>query len=114
MSDDSWATIPRVDFKPDAHHPPNEDLQNLITILIQTVTDPTERRERVRQRGFLFAADHCFTVTGQGTVMTGTVLAGSIRVGETIELPRQRLQRKIKSIQMFRQPVNSIGPVSFA
>ncbi|KAG5441757.1 Selenocysteine-specific elongation factor [Clonorchis sinensis] len=100
----------QVDFKPDAQHPPNEDLQNLITLLIQTVTDPTERRERVRQRGFLFAADHCFTVTGQGTVMTGTVLAGSIRVGETIELPRQRLQRKIKSIQMFRQPVDSIGP----
>lgn len=29
---------------------------------------------------FLFSADHCFLVKGQGTVLTGTVLSGSAEV----------------------------------
>lgn len=28
----------------------------------------------------LFAIDHCFPIKGQGTVITGTVLSGSMKV----------------------------------
>jgi selenocysteine-specific translation elongation factor len=31
---------------------------------------------------FLFAVDHCFSVRGQGTVMTGTVLQGTVNVND--------------------------------
>ena len=31
---------------------------------------------------FVFAVDHCFPIKGQGTVMTGTVLQGSTKIGE--------------------------------
>ncbi|KAA0194625.1 Selenocysteine-specific elongation factor [Fasciolopsis buskii] len=58
------------------------DIEALIRLLLNTVTDPTERRKKVADQNFLFAVDHCFSVTGQGTVMTGTVLAGTVRVGE--------------------------------
>ena len=37
--------------------------------------------------------------------MTGTVLSGQVKVGDTVELPMLRVEKKIKSMQMFRKPV---------
>jgi selenocysteine-specific elongation factor len=37
--------------------------------------------------------------------MTGTVLSGQVKVGDTIELPLLKMQKKVKSMQMFRKPV---------
>mmetsp|Transcript_17826 Transcript_17826/g.17063 ORF Transcript_17826/g.17063 Transcript_17826/m.17063 type:complete len:86 (+) Transcript_17826:492-749(+) len=54
---------------------------------------------------FLFSIDHCFQVKGQGTVLTGTILKGAIKVGDTVELPAHKIQKKVKSMQMFRKPV---------
>eukprot|EP00197_Chlamydomonas_leiostraca_P012833 CAMPEP_0202860212 /NCGR_PEP_ID=MMETSP1391-20130828/2014_1 /ASSEMBLY_ACC=CAM_ASM_000867 /TAXON_ID=1034604 /ORGANISM="Chlamydomonas leiostraca, Strain SAG 11-49" /LENGTH=406 /DNA_ID=CAMNT_0049539353 /DNA_START=60 /DNA_END=1277 /DNA_ORIENTATION=+ len=54
----------------------------------------------------LFAVDHCFPIKGQGTVLTGTVLAGSVCVGDTVELPTLRLTKQVRSMQMFKRPVN--------
>lgn len=51
------------------------------------------------------AVDHCFSLRGRGTVLTGTVLQGQVSVGDSIELPELRLQRKVRSIQVFRQAV---------
>eukprot|EP00698_Gefionella_okellyi_P019832 TRINITY_DN6144_c0_g1_i2.p1 TRINITY_DN6144_c0_g1~~TRINITY_DN6144_c0_g1_i2.p1 ORF type:complete len:333 (-),score=78.06 TRINITY_DN6144_c0_g1_i2:726-1724(-) len=56
---------------------------------------------------FLFAVDHCFLVKGQGTVLTGTVLAGKVSVNDNIEIAELKLQRKVKSMQMFRTPVST-------
>ena len=53
----------------------------------------------------LFAVDHCFSIRGQGTILTGTVLQGQVAVGQTVELPAQRMVKKVKSLQMFRRPV---------
>ncbi|KAK9842481.1 hypothetical protein WJX81_002027 [Elliptochloris bilobata] len=56
---------------------------------------------------FLLAVDHCFAMRGQGTVLTGTVLAGSLQVGGMLELPEQRIAKKVKSMQVFRRPVSA-------
>lgn len=37
--------------------------------------------------------------------MTGTVLGGQIKAGDTLELPNLRVEKKVKSMQMFRKPV---------
>lgn len=37
--------------------------------------------------------------------MTGTVLGGQIKVGDNLELPNLRVEKKVKSMQMFRKPV---------
>ena len=58
---------------------------------------------------FLFAVDHCFSVRGQGTVMTGTVLQGSIAVNDSVEIPSMKVVKKVKSMQMFRQPVTKLS-----
>jgi len=53
----------------------------------------------------LFAVDHCFPIRGQGTVLTGTVLQGQLAVGQSVELPAFKLEKKVKSMQMFKKPV---------
>ncbi len=53
---------------------------------------------------FHMSVDHCFAVSGQGTVLTGTVMRGSISVGDMVELPLLGLKRTVKSIQAFRIP----------
>ncbi len=40
---------------------------------------------------FKFAIDHCFAIRGQGTVLTGTVLSGAAKVGDSIELPELKV-----------------------
>ncbi|KAJ3074618.1 hypothetical protein HK102_005751 [Quaeritorhiza haematococci] len=64
-----------------------------------------ERREKEEKQGFLCEVDHCFNIKGQGTVMTGTILGGSVSVGDTIEVPVLKIQKKVKSMQMFKKPV---------
>ncbi|KAH8301507.1 hypothetical protein KR059_005162 [Drosophila kikkawai] len=55
----------------------------------------------------LMYVDHCFGIRGQGTVCTGTLLQGTVQINDMIELPALNEQRKVKSMQMFRQNVTS-------
>lgn len=55
-------------------------------------------RNRGKNKDFLFAIDHCFQIKGQGTVITGTVLAGKVKVGDSIEFPALKQEKKIKSM----------------
>ncbi len=56
---------------------------------------------------FLFAVDHCFQMKGSGTVLTGTVLQGKVSVNQTVELPGLKVEKKVKSMQRFRQPIDT-------
>jgi selenocysteine-specific elongation factor len=50
--------------------------------------------------------DHCFSIRGQGTVFTGTMIRGTLKVGDKIEIPSLGVERKVKSLQIFKQSVN--------
>ena len=54
---------------------------------------------------FLMYVDHCFAVKGQGTVLTGTVLDGVVKLGDEVELPDFQQTKRVKGLQMFRKPV---------
>jgi selenocysteine-specific elongation factor len=77
------------------------DVSELVSLLVSRVRAPV----RSAEGGLLMAVDHCFPVKGQGTVMTGTVLRGELRVGDEVELPALGERRKVKSIQMFHKAV---------
>ncbi|KAF6302839.1 eukaryotic elongation factor, selenocysteine-tRNA specific [Rhinolophus ferrumequinum] len=53
------------------------------------------------------SVDHCFSIKGQGTVMTGTILSGSISLGDSVEIPALKVVKKVKSMQMFHMPVTT-------
>ncbi len=40
--------------------------------------------------------------------MTGTVLAGTLHVGDDVEFPGLHLTRKVKSIQMFHKNIDCV------
>ncbi|KAL3870280.1 hypothetical protein ACJMK2_038357 [Sinanodonta woodiana] len=76
--------------------------------LIETLKNNTFVPKRNPDGSFIFSVDHCFSIRGQGTVMTGTVLHGSVAVNDNVEIPSLKVTKKIKSIQMFRRPVEKI------
>ena len=50
--------------------------------------------------------DHCFQIKGSGSVFTGTVLAGKVSVGENVEIVGLGEEKRIKSIQIFKEAKN--------
>ena len=82
-------------------------MDRLISELMKRVETAhlTRIKKNKNQNAFLFAVDHCFPIKGQGTVLTGTVLSGRCAVGDTIEIPNLKLEKKVKSMQMFKRPV---------
>jgi selenocysteine-specific elongation factor len=50
------------------------------------------------RRLFRLGVDRVFTLSGQGTIVTGTALAGSVRVGDTLQLAPGGRQVRVRSI----------------
>ena len=73
-----------------------------------SVASVTEvKRKQDDAAPFMMHIDHCFAIKGQGTVITGTISAGTLALGQTVSLPHLGLERKVKSIQAFKRPVTS-------
>ena len=53
-----------------------------LTEIINTLSSSCYRPERDAKEPFVFSVDHCFSVRGHGTVMTGTVIGGSVAVND--------------------------------
>lgn len=77
-----------------------------VSELIQLLKQQTYLPQRDASGDLLMAVDHCFSIRGQGTVMTGTVLQGALSINDTLEIPTLKVTKKVKSIQMFRKPVS--------
>ncbi|KAJ0407185.1 hypothetical protein P43SY_001143 [Pythium insidiosum] len=78
-----------------------------INLLIETLQSRLVLPTRDASGPLGFAVDHCFAIPGNGTILTGTVLSGSVRVGDEVELPGLQVTRKVKSMQMFRRSVTA-------
>lgn len=64
--------------------------------------------ERASREWFRMAIDRAFIVQGHGTVVTGSVTSGSVRVGDELEwLPRRELVR-VRSLQNHDQAVDEV------
>jgi selenocysteine-specific elongation factor len=50
------------------------------------------------RRLFRLGVDRVFTLAGQGTIVTGTALAGSVRVGDTLQLAPGGQEARVRSI----------------
>jgi len=63
-------------------------------------------RKSLLEKPFLMSIDHCFQIKGSGSVFTGTVLAGKVSVGENVEIVGLGEEKRIKSIQIFKEAKN--------
>lgn len=50
--------------------------------------------------------DRVFTISGFGTVVTGTLLGGALRIGDDIELQPSGFQGRIRGLQSYKQQVD--------
>ncbi len=67
------------------------------------------------QRHFRLAVDRSFSIEGRGTIVTGTVHAGTLAVGDTIRLlPSAKNERsltaRVRGMHAFNRPVEQCGP----
>jgi len=56
---------------------------------------------------FRLPVDRVFTISGFGTVVTGTLISGSISEGDKIEIYPSGIETKVRNIQVHEQPVKS-------
>ncbi len=59
--------------------------------------------ERSRPGHFRLAVDRCFTLTGAGVVVTGTVFSGSVAVGDRLMLSPRGLAVRVRAIHAQNQ-----------
>jgi elongation factor Tu len=77
-----------------------------IVELMEAVDSYIPEPERVVDRPFLMPVEDVFTITGRGTVATGRVEQGTIRVGEPVEIVGIRPKTSttvVTGVEMFRK-----------
>jgi elongation factor Tu len=76
-----------------------------ILSLMDAVDDYIPTPERDVDKPFLMAVEDVFSITGRGTVATGRIERGKVRVGETVELVGIRDTRSttVTGVEMFQK-----------
>jgi selenocysteine-specific elongation factor len=64
-------------------------------------------RDRTAGRRFRLAIDRVFTLSGVGVVATGTVLSGSVHVGDRIQLSPSGLFARVRSLHAQNRPAHA-------
>ena len=76
-----------------------------IETLLKEITLITERVESRTGEGFFrLPVDRVFSLTGYGTVVTGTLTAGQISEGAKVTIYPSGVESKVRSIQIHEQP----------
>ena len=79
--------------------------QQLDTLLARTPARQDRRRPRL-------PIDRVFTISGFGTVVTGTLVDGSLKVGEEVELEPSGRRVRIRGLQQHNRRVETAEPGS--
>ncbi len=76
-------------------------INELMEALDTYIPDP----QRETDKPFLMPVEDVFTITGRGTVATGRVERGTVKVGDTVEIVGMgsKLQTVITGVEMFRK-----------
>ena len=75
---------------------------------IDRILEGTEQRaDKGRPR---LPIDRAFTISGFGTVVTGTLIDGALKVGQEVEIVPGGLKSRVRGLQSHKHKVDSIGP----
>ncbi|MGI8549711.1 MAG: selenocysteine-specific translation elongation factor, partial [Dehalococcoidia bacterium] len=84
-------------------------LPELLQVIDARLDTTPPKRDIGRPR---LSVDRSFTISGFGTVVTGTLVDGSLRAGQEIEILPQRQRARIRGLQMHRHKVERAEPGS--
>ena len=86
-----------------------EGLDGLLRTLEARLAETPPKRDIGRPR---LAIDRAFTIAGFGTVVTGTLVDGSLRTGQEVQVLPGDLRARIRGLQTHRQKVETARPGS--
>ncbi|HLY66113.1 MAG TPA: selenocysteine-specific translation elongation factor [Chloroflexota bacterium] len=84
-----------------------EGLQELTRAMAELLSQVPERRDLDQPR---LPVDRVFTLAGFGTVVTGTLIDGSLRLGEEVEILPQRKRSRVRGLQTHNRKVELAPP----
>src|SRR5206468_1461103 len=82
-------------------------LDNLLTEIDRLLEHTEQRADKGQPR---LPIDRAFTIAGFGTVVTGTLIDGSLRIGQEMVVMPPSLKSRIRGLQTHKHKVESIGP----
>ncbi|MBV9227835.1 MAG: selenocysteine-specific translation elongation factor [Chloroflexi bacterium] len=86
-----------------------QGLPELLAELDRILDEEEDRQNIARPR---LPIDRVFSLTGFGTIVTGTLLDGSFKVGQEVEILPQGLHTRVRSLQTHKQQVEIARPGS--
>ncbi|MGQ9571128.1 MAG: elongation factor Tu [Thermodesulfovibrionales bacterium] len=85
---------------------PNNPVNKCILELMEAVDKYIPLPQRLIDQPFLMPIEDIFSISGRGTVVTGRVERGKVKVGEEVEivgLRKEILKRVVTGVEMFRK-----------
>jgi elongation factor Tu len=81
------------------------EAQQGIDALMAAVDDYVPKPARPLDKPFLMPVEDVFTITGRGTVVTGRIEQGQIKVGQEVEIVglRPTIKKTVTGVEMFRK-----------
>jgi len=80
-----------------------------ILALMKAVDESIPQPERAKDRPFLMPIEDVFSISGRGTVVTGRIERGIVKVGDEVEIIGLRATQKtiVTGVEMFRKLLDS-------
>jgi len=86
-----------------------EGLTDLLGFIDDILTSIEPRKDVGRPR---LPIDRIFTIAGSGTVVTGTLIDGSLTLGQEVEIVPPKLKSRIRGLQMHKSGIDTALPGS--
>jgi selenocysteine-specific elongation factor len=86
-----------------------EGLPELLTTLDNMLKTTTPRKDTGRPR---LPIDRIFTIAGSGTIVTGTLIDGSLSVGQEVEIVPSGLKSRLRGLQTHKTKMIDVSPGS--
>jgi len=86
-----------------------EGLEELVSAIDKRLGATPPRKDSGRPR---LPIDRVFTIAGSGTVVTGTLIDGSLTVGQEVEIVPARLKSRIRGLQTHKTGIKVASPGS--
>ena len=84
---------------------PDDEVNKPIMELMNAVDDYIELPERLIEKEFLMPIEDVFSISGRGTVVTGRIERGIVKVGDEIEIVgiRDTQKKVVTGVEMFKK-----------
>jgi selenocysteine-specific elongation factor len=83
--------------------------ENIDLLRQEIKNNSVEIKEKTREGIFRLPVDRVFTIRGFGTIVTGTCISGSIRVGEEVQVYPTGRRARVRNVQAYHEDVKEAG-----